>query len=178
MARYSRERIGQLIGASGSSRTNPERGRAFEDLACYLFDKVPGISIARRDALNEFASEEIDVAFWNERPRNGFYFLDHVIILECKNWSSPLSSSEVSWFDSKLKRRGLDFGVLVAANGITGISSDRSAAHQVVASALAEGRRIVVITIEEIVQLTSTDDLVVLIQEKLCELAVSGTLFN
>ena len=46
-----------------------------------------------------------------------------------------------------------------------------------IAAALVEKRRMVVVTTHEIRDLGSSDDLVVMLQEKLCELAVAGTLF-
>ena len=177
MAAYSKRHILGRLGLAASGNGNSEKGRALEDLACYVFERVPGISIAKRNALNDFSSEEIDVAFWNKKAKRGFYFLDDVVIVECKNWSAPLGSAEVAWFDTKIKHRGLSFGVLIAANGITGNPAERTAAHQIIAAALVERRRIVVITVDEVRNLGTTDDLVLLVQEKLCELAVSGTLF-
>ena len=108
---------------------------------------------------------------------DGFYFLPNIILVECKNWSKPVSSEEVNWFDSKLKRRGQSFGILIAANGITGNSQNVESAHEIIRVALSEGRQLVVITQTEIKTLQTTQDLVSLIQEKLCELVVSGTLF-
>jgi Restriction endonuclease len=177
VAAYSKTRVLKRLALAASGNGNQEKGRALEDLACYIFEKVPGISIAKRNALNDFSSEEIDVAFWNKKVKRGFYFLDDVVIVECKNWSSPLGSAEVNWFDTKIKHRGLSFGILIAANGITGNPADRTAAHQVIATAQVEKRRMVVITSGEIRDLESSDDLVLIVQEKLCELAVSGTLF-
>jgi len=49
-----------------------------------------------------------------------------------------IGSEDVSWFDSKLRRRAQRFGVLVAANGITGNASDKNAAHDIVRTAFAE----------------------------------------
>jgi Restriction endonuclease len=148
-----------------------------EDLICDLFERVPGITLTKRNALNVFSSEEVDVAFWNRQDADGFYFLPHIILVECKNWSRPVGSEEVNWFDSKIGRRGQPFGILVAANGITGEANEVSAAHEIVRAALAGGRRLVVITRSEIEGLRTTDQLVRLVQEKLCELVVSGTLF-
>ncbi len=177
MAAYSKVYILRRLELGASGHGNREKGRALEDLACYMFGKVPGISIAKRNALNDFSSEEIDVAFWNKKAKRGFYFLDDVVIVECKNWSSALSSAEVAWFDTKIKHRGLSFGILIAANGITGNAAERTAAHHIIAAAQVEKRRMVVVTADEVRDLASTDDLVLLVQEKLCELAVSGTLF-
>jgi hypothetical protein len=177
MPEISHEVLRKYFEAGDRARTTIEKGRALEDLVCYLLEQVPGISTGKRNALNTFESEEIDVAFWNRRDVDGFYFLPNIILVECKNWSQPVGSEEVSWFDSKLKRRGQPFGILVAANGITGNSQRIEAAHEIIRVALSEGRQIIVITRAEIENLRFTEELVKLIQEKLCELVVSGTLF-
>jgi hypothetical protein len=151
------------------------KGRALEDLICYVFQKVPGITVTRRNTMNAFETEEIDVAFWNERNRTGFYFLPHLIVVECKNWSHPIGSEEVSYFSQKLQNRGLDYGILVAVNGVTGSDEDLTRAHYEIAMALSRGIRIIVITREEIASLSDTVALVKLLKEKLCDLAISGT---
>jgi hypothetical protein len=177
MPDISHEIIKKYFDAGNQAKTTFEKGRALEDLVCYLFEQVPGVSIGKRNTLNTFKSEEIDVAFWNRMDVDGFYFLPNIILVECKNWSQPVGSEEVNWFDSKLKRRGQPFGILIAANGITGNSQKVEAAHEIIRVALSEGRQLIVITKVEIENLRFTEQLVRLIQEKLCELVVSGTLF-
>lgn len=162
------------VGTNGV--TTADRGRALEDLICYIFAQVPGIAITRRNELNAFLTEEIDVALWNDGHPDGFFFLPNIILVECKNWSHRVSSAELNWFDSKLRNRGLPFGVLVAAQGITGDAAEITAAHSIVAAALREGRRLVVINGAEILGLGHTGDLVRLVKEKLCDLAVKGTI--
>ena len=45
-----------------------EMGKALEDVVRYvLFEKVPGISVTKRNVRNVFDTEEVDVAFFNER---------------------------------------------------------------------------------------------------------------
>ena len=127
-----------MFKACDDGRTTSERGEALEDLVCYLFEKLPGLSVTRRNRLNVFRSEEIDVAFWNDRDPSGLHFLPNIMLVECKNWSAPVSNSEVSWFDTKLRNRGLDFGVLITFSGITGDIVDQSSAHRIVAAALQE----------------------------------------
>jgi restriction endonuclease len=162
-----------VTGANGP--TTADQGRALEDLICYVFAQVPGISITRRNELNAFQTEEIDVALWNDGHPDGFFFLPNIILVECKNWSARVSSAELNWFDSKLRNRGLPFGVLVAAQGITGDAAEITAAHSIVAAALREGRRLVVINSDELMALTDSSELVRLVKEKLCDLAVKGT---
>jgi hypothetical protein len=158
--------------------TTRAQGQALENLVSYVFVKIPGVSVTRRNALNVFATEEIDVAFWNEKDPEGIPFLPNIILVECKNWGNPVGSSEVSWFDTKLRNRGLSFGVLVALNGITGDAADLTSAHSIIASSLREQRNIVVITSEHIMSLSDTAQLIRLFKEKLCELAVTGTAFT
>ena len=177
MPKISPNIIKKYLEASEKSETTVEKGRALEDLICYLFEQVPGVNTGKRNILNTFKSEEIDVAFWNRMEADGFYFLPQIILVECKNWSQPVGSEEVNWFDSKLKRRGQMFGIFIAANGITGNSQKIESAHEIIRVALSEGRQLIVITQSEIQSLRSSEDLIKLIQEKLCELVVSGTLF-
>jgi len=177
MPEISSDVIKKYLETKDKFKNTVEKGRALEDLICYIFEQVPGINIGKRNALNTFKSEEIDVAFWNRREADGFYFLPQIILVECKNWSKPVGSEEVNWFDSKLKRRGQTFGILIAVNGITGNSQKIESAHEIIRVALSEGRQLIVITQSEIKDLRSTEDLIKIIQEKLCELVVSGTLF-
>lgn len=165
-----------FVAAGNAAATTADKGKALEDLICYVFDKVPGIAITRRNALNAFGNEEIDVALWNEQDDDGLHFLPNIILIECKNWSKAVGSIEVNWFDSKLRNRGLDFGILISTNGVTGNGADRNAAHDTVAAAPREKRKLIVITTDAIVAMNNTDQLVTLIKESLCELAVSGTI--
>lgn len=164
------------LTAGEQGATTSIQGKALEDLICYVFGLVPGIAITHRNELNAFATEEIDVALWNDHATDGLGFLPNIILVECKNWSNPVSSNEVSWFDTKLRNRGLDFGILVATRGITGDAQDLTAAHAIVASALREKRRLLVIRTAELAVLAHTDPLSLLIKRKLCDLAVKGTL--
>jgi hypothetical protein len=175
MAAVDRANVEHFLEVGANGATTAEQGRALEDLVCYVFALIPGISITRRNELNAFNTQEIDVALWNDTHAEGLFFLPNIILVECKNWANRVSSAEVSWFDTKLRNRGLNFGILVATNGITGDANDLTAAHNIVASALREGRRLVLIRREELMALTDSSELVVLIKEKLCDLAVKGT---
>ena len=175
MAPILRATLEGYVEAGAKGATTAVQGRALEDMICYVFTQVPGIAITRRNEMNAFHTEEIDVALWNDGHADGFFFLPNIILVECKNWSSRVSSAELSWFDAKLRSRGLSFGVLVATRGITGDAADITAAHSIVAGALREGRRLVVIKSDELLNLTDSPELVRLVKEKLCHLAVKGT---
>lgn len=174
----SRRIVQRYLDEGDAATTTTGKGQALEELIAYLIGKIPGIIVTARNNNNAFGSEELDVAFWNERRRNGLHFLPNILIVECKNWSRPVGVDEVTHFDAKIRRRGLDFGVLVAANGITGDVGNRTAAHHVVFSSLSEGRKIIVISRAEIEALNHTDELIYAFKQKLTSLYVEGSVFS
>jgi hypothetical protein len=174
MANYSRHTIEGHLNICANGATNQVKGKAMEDLACYLFETIPGVSISMRNQMNAFDNEEIDVAIWNDKSRYGLFFLPNIVLIESKNWTNPVSSIEVAWFCQKLQNRGLDFGILIANNGITGNAADLTAAHNTIATHLFQKRRVIVITRDEINALHTTGEIIDLMKQKLCLLAVSG----
>ena len=167
--------IARLFRIGEQAPTAIARGRALEELIAYLFELIPGISITARNHLNALEAEEIDVAFWNEGEPDGLRMFDHLIVVECKNWSGRVGYAELAVFNDKLTSRGGPLGILVAANGITGDPAAMTAAHSVIARALANGREILVRTRLEIESLADTDQLVRMLKRKRAQLAVAGT---
>ena len=72
MPRISRTAISKFFAIGDAAHTTTGKGRALEDLICYVFSKIPGVSVTKRNTLNQFESEEIDVAFWNRPNPDGF----------------------------------------------------------------------------------------------------------
>lgn len=177
MAAYSRAQIRKYLRAADAATTNDAKGQFFEDLICYLFEKIPGVGLPQRDVLNRSQSEEIDIAFFNAQHKKGLISFNYFLLIECKNWSGAVGSVDVGAFISKLRNRGLEFGILIAANGITGNAQDGKQAHHQATMALKDKIQIVVITRAEIEALKTTDDLVVLIRKKVCQLLASGTVW-
>lgn len=178
MTAIDRRRVTKLLAEGDNATTTTARGRALEELVVYLFELVPGVSVTARNALNAFQAEEIDVAFWNEGDPAGLRMFDHILLVECKNWATPAGYAELALFNDKLTSRGRPMGIFVAAAGITGKAAGLTAAHEVLAKALMQGREIMVLTRREIVGLEDTDDLVRLLKRKRAQLAVSGTIFE
>jgi hypothetical protein len=177
MAASFRVAVKKLLKAADQAKTPATKGKAFEDLACYLFESIPGISISHRNALNVFESEEIDVAFWNEQVTDGLKWLKAFLLVECKNWSAAVGSAEVVTFIAKLRNRGLDFGILIAANGITGSPEESNRAHHQVSLALSDKIQLIVITRSEIEGLKDGAELVRLIKRKVGQLIATGTVW-
>jgi hypothetical protein len=177
MPAYSRTKIRKFLLAADAASTSDAKGTAFEDLVCYLFEKIPGITISHRDEVNRFGSEEVDIAFWNEQHPKGLKAFGAFLLVECKNWSGTVGCPAVRDFLGKLRNRGLDFGILIAANGVTGSPGEGDAAHHEVSLALAAKLRMIVITRAEMEGLKTSDELVTMIKRKVCQLIGSGTVW-
>src|SRR4051794_40174939 len=115
MPRLALRRMASAIRASEHAATNAAKGRALEDFVCALFERVPGIEMVQRNALNAFHTEELDIVLWNAQARAGLHFLPNLLIVECKNWSTPVGSQEVVYFINRMQQRDCDYGLLVAA---------------------------------------------------------------
>ncbi len=174
MPPIDRAKVQGYLRKADRARKKVIRGKAYEELACYLFDCVPGISITGRNLLNTFAAEEIDVACYNEQHPAGLRPLSPFFVVECKGWREPVTSEQVGWFLMKIEHRGMDFGVLIAARGITGVPEHLTASHSLVAFALAKKIRMVILTRAEIEALHSGEELAQLILSKVTQLHATG----
>jgi hypothetical protein len=150
------------------------QGRAHEALTVYLFQSIPGCRV-EANVMNEFRTEEVDVAVGNEGIAGGLPGLANVILVECKDWSRPVDSQAVSYFINKLANRSVELGILIATNGITG-QEDRRHSVALGIGAIARGIKLIVITAEDIAKLTGTTDLVELVQRRYLRAVATGTI--
>lgn len=58
MPRFSARKIKDLFTKSDAAKTKAEKGKYLEDLAVYLFEMVPGISMTVRDKKNTYETED------------------------------------------------------------------------------------------------------------------------
>ena len=175
MPLYAQAKIKSFLKTWDTAVSKASRGTAFEELACYLFKKVPGVRIVRRNEKNTFVTEEIDIACCNDRNPKGLHQLAEFFLVECKGWDEPVNSEQVAWFLTKIEHRGLDFGVLFAANGITGVPEHLTASHFLVSVALATKKiRMVIVTCAEVEALVSGEQLADLNLAKVTQLYASG----
>ncbi|MBF6176806.1 restriction endonuclease [Nocardia blacklockiae] len=163
-----------LRRAADPTNSTYQRGQAYEDALEHIFQAVPGCD-TQRNSLNRFASEEVDISVLNFRDDDGLRALPEIFLVECKNWSEPVNSAAVNTFATKIRHRGCTLGVLVAANGVTGDPHEQTAAFQSAALALSDRIRIILITTEDLMTLTSSKDVVVLLHRRLLDLVAAGT---
>lgn len=174
MIPYDRLKIQEMFDLCVNTQSKQEKGKIFEDLACYLFENIPGVEIAKRNSMNQYDTEEVDISIWNNKDQDGLNFLNNLFLIECKNWSKSVTSIEVNWFATKVEDRGLDFGILLATNGITKEDKEVKRAQSILTGYLRKHIKIIILTKEDILGLFSTNDMILLIKDKICELVVNG----
>lgn len=175
MAAYDSKIVQGYLAIIDAPPTAAAKGKAFEDLSCYMLGAIPGIKITARNELNTFATEELDVACKNDGDPTGLGSLADFLLVECKGWKDAVTSEQVAWFLTKIRHRGVKFGILIAANGITGEPEHLSRAHFLVGTEMAIfGIRMVIVTRHEIEVLVSGEEFARLIIRKVSTLIASG----
>jgi hypothetical protein len=167
--------IRRYLANAKAAATSDAKGKLYEELLSYIFEAVPGC-IAERNLTSVFRTEQIDVAVGNGRPGDGLWLLPHVILVECKDWNKPVDSSAVGYFMNILAGRGIELGVLVAANGITGNRDDLTNAHALGLHGSPRGVKVIVITADDIISLQSVDDFVELLHRRYLRSFATGAI--
>lgn len=125
-------------------------------------------------------AEEIDIVLWNGQTEDALRPWDPVIFIECKNWSARVGAQALDAFLGKMRRRGLKTGMFIAANGVTGdfLTGDGNnvGASRLIESALIEGMRVIVLTMDDMRLLASKEDLCNLIIDRFCGIYVDNIL--
>jgi hypothetical protein len=150
--------------------SDPEvKGPRLEALIRTIFLAVAGLDLEDQDVESAYGTEEIDLYFWNDREREGLHFMDCPLLVECKAWSRPASGRDLRYFATVLKDKGRSNGVFVALQGLAGNPAAKSAGFFHVASAMAAGQTVLLITGDDIAKLTSGADLVRLLRRRLTD---------
>ena len=179
MANYDLRIIVAHLTNMDSARSATARGRALETLVAYLFSACDGVRHYKSNVLNAAGRSEIDVYFWNSRDRLAFDFLPSILVAECKNTANRVGAAEIRNFLGKMRDMHLDHGIFVAAQGITGKANDLRAAHDTIRTAFQrDQQRLLVLTRSEIKSLAKTNDLILLMQDKILDLTVGANSFE
>lgn len=112
---------------------------------------ISGVSVEYESVTSDTQSMEIDLVLFNSKAQRGVPFLDHMILVECKNWSSPVDAKAVRDFIAKVRAARRKEAILVAASGITGNAREIANAHDELRRAFdADGVMIFVLTREQL----------------------------
>lgn len=152
-----------------------EKGKLLENLLVWLLAHVPGFIVGQPNVWSEDGSQELDLLVWNEQAPPGVLpSFGDCIIVECKNWSGKVGSAEIAWMAWKLMQGHVETGILIAANGVTGSTSSERNGHSAMWAANREGYRILLVTLDDIAGLTSSEDFVGLLKLRKMALAAKG----
>lgn len=177
MPKYSQNKIKQLLEKSDNALNSDTKGAILEQLVRYLFSRIPGVTFYAANVLDGVRAHELDVVFSNDTRTSDLYFLDFIIITECKNTAKHVGADAVRWFISKLQDRGVKTGVLISLCGITGEYDNCSHAHSEIINALnRDGIKVLVVKREDILSFIETKDLVILLQKKIMTLTIERTI--
>ncbi|HYL65624.1 MAG TPA: hypothetical protein VEU72_00560 [Nitrosopumilaceae archaeon] len=172
MVKLDNTKIRKLLTSHDFGHDAKKHGRQLEDLACYIFENIPGFTLEARNLYDKYSGLETDLIFWNDQTRSGLYFLPPIIPIECKNWSTPVAGIDLSWFAGKLRNKALRFGIVFARSGITGNESEGRDGYGAIQQILHDGCQMIVITGEDLENITDTDQIVELLKQKFCNLGI------
>lgn len=174
MANFNQRRIDQILARGREAASTTARGRACEDLGGYIFGKFAGVKQVGRNVLDAFGAAETDLVFTNDSRLSGLYFLEPVVIVECKNYSmSNVSAQEVTYFAARLQQKGARSGVMLTTTTISG--GQGVAGVHAIEAALVQGVSILVVDAEVISSLTTTQDLTSTLMGQMVALRMRGT---
>lgn len=118
-ALWGKATLEDLVELVENAQTSHEKGQALEELACKLFETIPGFSINGFD--QETETEEIDLVLLNNSDDPRFRRESAILIAECKNWSGKCGKNEFVVFKQKVENRSnrCSLGFLISWNGFT-----------------------------------------------------------
>jgi hypothetical protein len=167
--------VRRYLSDAEAAATSDAKGKLYEELVKYLFEAVPGC-IAESNVTNMFRAEQIDIAVGNGKAADGLWLLPHVILVECKHWDTPVDSLRVGYFMNILAGRGVELGILVAANGITGHRDDLTNAHALGLEGSSRAIKVVIVTSEDIANLQTAAGFVELLHRRYLMACATGTI--
>ena len=122
-----------LNKVSAPANNTKAKGDALEFLAAYLFLLIPGW-FPSRNVLDENQSFETDIIISNLNPTGNLTaeLLGRNFLVECKNWGTPIKVRDVGYFLHRMRLTHCGFGVLFAANDVTGRIKGETAARSLI----------------------------------------------
>jgi hypothetical protein len=154
-----------MLTEAAAGATEDERGKKYEALLVYVFESVANVIVVA-NTKNYFGAEQIDVAVSNG---GGFPGLPDEFLVECKNYAHPVDSKAVGYFLFICVSRGAKLAIVAAHSGLSGQADDMTYAHSLALSGSAMGCRLVVITKDDLLALTSEADLVDMLRRRYLE---------
>lgn len=167
-----------VIACRAITPNTTAKGASLESLMCWLFPHLPGVTAHRKNVYSADGSQEVDVVFSYDASQEGIPGFGSLFIGECKNWARPVDSGTIAWMDWKIQLGGVAEGILLATNGITHRQVRRTDAAAIISKANASTprRRILVVTLDQVAAIRTTDDLKQLLVDRMLDLVTGRVL--
>ena len=157
------------LTAGAAIKVADARGKAFEHLAEYMFTEL-GCQV-RANLISPFHSEQIDLAvahIGDLAPLPNFF------LVECKYWEKPIDSAAVGYFINTCQNRSVPLAVIISKIGMTGNSTDATAAHSLAYAASMRGTHLILLTESDLLSVTNNSDLAIKLIRAWMEAVATG----
>jgi hypothetical protein len=158
-----------LLHAANAESTADARGKAFENVAEYLFTSV-GCAV-RRNLTSPLQSQQVDLAVAH---LGGLGPIPTFFLVECKFWDKPADSTAVGYFLKTCEDRRVALGVMFSRNGVTGSQQGGTAAHSLAFASSYRGTNLVVFDENSLVALQSDAQFVDMLIRAWMQAAATG----
>ncbi|TBN17117.1 hypothetical protein EYC79_04760 [Agrobacterium cavarae] len=169
---FKRECLQTLIKAVESAKTTKEKGDAMEELAQFVIDDIPAVTVEYTNLRTR--SSEIDIVAKYDPSESSIpiFGTDRYILVECKNWHKPVTSSVVRDVFGKMENTNCRTGILFSKTGITGRAKYREAEREIHTKFVRSGSALLVVSLDDVKKVNSGKDLVRVLEERFAELTL------
>lgn len=100
--------------------------------------------------------------------------LPNLFLVECKYWDKPMTSTAVGYFINTCANRLVALGIILSKEGLTGNKDEATNAHSLAYGAASRGVHILVVTLDDLKALNTSDDLVTLLRRAWIRAVATG----
>lgn len=141
-----------LLDHMNNTSDSQSKGNRLEDVAFYLFSLLPGC-VPRRNLRDLVGASEHDLVVSNMSAASSLIgdVFGRDFLIECKNWCKPVGVEQVGYFLFRMGLTHCRFGVIIAAQNISGKPTGDTHARAIVRRAFHEhGSACVVVSMNDL----------------------------
>ena len=121
------DKYANLLYSAYSAEESQEKGKALEEAISFLFRGLQMMSVRERNLRTKSVEIDIVLEYDGFSEYTLFEEFSRFVLIECKNTNGAVPAKQLGFFREKLRNTGVQLGILIAWNGITGSESNRNA---------------------------------------------------
>lgn len=149
-----------------NANSSREKGDSLEALANLLLKSICCLTVKDTNVVTRSREIDLIAEYVGSDEQTLFDYYGRYILIECKNWDSPVPVKEIGEFESKLRSSDVDLGILFAWNGVTG-AGNREYGEAVIESSPENGPTILVFDERDLYRIARGESFYELIDSKL-----------